>query len=225
MNASSTVASDSPSAVHDPLTLRTLVDVFADDRQALGGWLRTIRDERAEDVARRSYWHPNGFAKLVLQARQGYKVRLHVWPAGDGRLGETNPHGHRWNFASTILCGDGLQDTHYAESDSGMAYERYKYAGGNAAGALTHEATVHLAVCGDRTIHKGDRYDLDRTVVHTVRPLGSALIATLVVQGAPLHASALVYGSPGVDVYEPGEAISTDEVHGLISDVLTAQGS
>ena len=220
-----TATTESLSAIHDPLTLRALVDVFADDRQALGGWLRTIRDERADYVARRSYWHPNGFAKLVLQTGRGYKVRLHVWPAGFGRIGETNPHGHRWNFASTILCGDGLYDTHYTESDSGMAYERYQYAGGNIAGALSHEATVHLAVSDERTIHTGLRYDLDTTVIHTVRPLGNALIATFVVQGAPLHESALVYGIPGINVDEPGKAISTEEVRQLITDVLDAQGS
>jgi hypothetical protein len=220
------VTADSLSAVTDPLTLRALVDVFADDRRALGGWLRSIRDERADDVARRSYWHPNGFAKLVLRPGRGYKVRLHVWPAGDGRLGETNPHGHRWNFASTVLCGDGLHDTHYTESkNSGMEYERYQYAGGNVAGALTHEETVHLAVCDERTIRTGQRYDLETTVVHTVRPLGNALIATFVVQGAPMHASAPVYGIPGVNVDEPGQPISVDEVRELISDVLAAQGS
>lgn len=225
MTTSPTATRESLSAVHDLLTLRALVDVFADDQQALGGWLRTIRDGRADDVARRSYWHPNGFAKLVLQAGRGYKVRMHVWPAGDDRLGETNPHGHRWNFASTVLCGDGLRDTHYTESPSGMTYERYQYAGGNVAGALTHEKTVHLAMSGERTIHTGERYDLDTTVVHTVRPLGSALIATFVVQGTPLHTSALVYGIPGVNVDEPGQAISAGEVRGLISDVLAAQGS
>jgi hypothetical protein len=225
LTTSSTATRESLPAVHDLLTLRALVDVFADDRRARGGWLRTIRDERADDVARRSYWHPNGFAKLVLQAGRGYKVRMHVWPPGNQRLGETNPHAHRWNFASTVLCGDGLLDTHYTESTSGVAYERYQYAGGNVAGALRHERTVHLTVSGERTIHTGERYDLHTRVVHTVRPIGDALIATFVVQGTPLHKSAVVYGIPGIDVDEPGHAISVDEVRDLISDVVTAQGS
>lgn len=204
--------------------LPRLVDVFADDRRAFGGWLRSICDDRASDVARRSYWHPNGFAKLVLQAGKDYKVRLHVWPAGDHRLGESNPHGHRWNFTSTVLCGDGLHDIHYREADSGVTYERYQYAGGNVAGALTHVGTITLAKSGDRTIRAGDRYELDTSVVHTVQPLGNALVATLVVQGATLLTSAPVYGIPGVNVDEPGQAITADEVRELIRDVLAALG-
>ena len=225
MTTSPTATHESSTAVQVPIALRTLVDVFADDRRAFASWLRTIRDERASEVAMRSYWHFNGFAKLVLQTGQGYKVRLHVWPPGDDRLGENNPHSHRWNFASTVLCGEGLHDIHYREAKSGPTYERYQYTGGNVAGALTHEATVHLAQHSERNIRAGERYDLDTTVVHTVRPLGSALIATFVVQGAPLHASAAVYGIPGVNVDEPGLAISADEVRSLISQVLDTQGS
>jgi hypothetical protein len=213
------------SSAHDPWKLPRLVDVFADDLRAFGSWLRTIRDDRAAEVARRSYWHFNGFAKLVLQAGKDYKVRLHVWPAGEHRLGENNPHGHRWNFASTVLCGDGLHDTHYVEADSGVTYERYQYTGGNVAGALTHVGTVQLATSGVRTIRAGDRYDLDTSVIHTVRPLGTALVATLVCQGAACVASTPVYGIPGVDVDEPGRAISADEVRGLICDVLAALDS
>jgi hypothetical protein len=225
LTLSSTAATSSSSAVHQPASPRALVDVFADNRRAFGGWLRTIRDERAPEVARSSYWHFNGFAKLVLQSGPDYKVRLHVWPAGDDRLGENNPHSHRWNFASTVLCGEGLHDIHYVEADSGVTYERYLYAGGNVAGALTHEDTVRLTESSDRTIRAGDRYEMDTSVVHTVRPLGKSLVATLVVQSAALQASALVYGIPGVDVDQPGQPISVDEVRGLISDVLTAQGS
>lgn len=222
---SPTVTPTSLSSVHGPTALRGIVDYLTDDRQVVNGWLRTIHDERADDVARRSYWHPNGFAKLVLQARRDYKVRLHVWPAGDCRRGDTNPHGHRWNFASTVLCGDGLHEIHYVEACSGDAYERYRYAGGNVAGALTHEGNVRLVKREERDVHAGDRYELDTRVVHTVHPLGNTLVATLVVQSAPLHASARVYGIPGVNVDEPGQAISVEEVRELITDVLDAQGS
>jgi hypothetical protein len=204
------------------MLLRTL-DILADDRQAFDGWLLSFDDPtRARDVAQRSYWHPNRFAKLVLQAGREHKVRLHVWPAGSHRLGESNPHGHRWNFASTVLCGEGLQDTHFVEAESGIEYDRYQYTGGNAAGAVTKTGSVRLAKRKSRIRDGGDRYVLDTSVVHTVQPLGTSLIATLVVQGASLLGSTPVYGIPGVAVDEPGRSISADEVRELISGVVAA---
>lgn len=223
MTPSSTVTPVASPALDDAPTLLRTLDILTGDRQAFGGWLRTFDDPaRAVDVARRSYWHPNGFAKLVLKTGADHKVRLHVWPAGSHRLGESNPHGHRWNFASQVLCGDGLKDTHYTETENGVLYERYRYAGGNAADAVTHVATVRLAESNSWTRANGDRYMLDTSVVHTVQPLGTALIATLVIQGAALHDATPVYGAPGVDVDEPGRAISGPEVHELICDVLAA---
>lgn len=216
-------APGAPPTEYDEPRLRRALEARAGDQRALSDWLRTFDDPaRCADVARRSYWHFNGFAKLVLTVNPDHKVRLHVWPPGDDRRGESNPHGHRWNFASTVLCGDGLQDTHYVESDSGDPFVRYRYVGGNTAGALTHVGDVRLTQCDKRVICVGERYTVDTSVVHTVAPLGSSLIATLVVQGPPRQATAVVYGVPGVDVDEPGRPISADEVLELIRAVLGA---
>ena len=53
-------------------------------------------------IAARSYWHGNGFLKVVL-LDQGYKLRLHIWFAGTAC--EENIHSHRWGFASHVLTG------------------------------------------------------------------------------------------------------------------------
>jgi hypothetical protein len=217
-----TAISAAPPADEEPSLTETLRRLTG-DRHALVEWLRGFDDpERCAEVARRSYWHFNGFAKLVLEVNPGHKVRLHVWPAGRGRLGESNPHGHRWNFVSMVLCGEGLHDTHYVESASGVPFGRYQYVGGNAAGALTHVGNVHLTERDKRTVCRHERYAVDTSVVHTVQPLGESLLATLVVQSPPRLASAVVYGKPGVDVDEPGRAISADEVRDLIRRVLDA---
>jgi hypothetical protein len=222
LTLSSTVAPGVPPVVDEASMLRRALEIFAHDRLALTGWLRSFDEaERALDVACRSYWHPNGFAKLVLQAGEDHKVRLHVWPTGANRRGESNPHGHRWNFASIVLCGDGLRDVHYTEAEEGDKYERYQYAGGN--GVPDREDTVCLAAGETHVRGVGVRYALDTSVVHTVHPLGTALIATLVLQGAPRLDYAPVYGLIGDDVDEPGRAITADEVRGLIRDVLDAQ--
>lgn len=53
-------------------------------------------------IAKRSYWHGNGFLKIVL-LDQGYKLRLHIWC--NGVVCEENIHSHRWGFASHVLQG------------------------------------------------------------------------------------------------------------------------
>src|SRR5438552_2883438 len=86
------------------VTTSPRLEPLAGNRNALAAWLAGFDDpDRAEPVARCSYWHHNGFAKLVLRIADDHRVRLHVWPAGENRLGESNPHGHRWNFASTVV--------------------------------------------------------------------------------------------------------------------------
>lgn len=55
-----------------------------------------------KQIAARSYWHGNGFLKVVL-LDQGYKLRLHIWFSGTSC--EENIHSHRWGFVSHVLTG------------------------------------------------------------------------------------------------------------------------
>ncbi len=83
--------------------------------------------ELLASIAARSYWHGNGFLKIVLLDK-GYKLRLHIWFAGTPC--EENIHSHRWGFASHVLTGtlkselwadaanDGVQSDMYALSSS-----------------------------------------------------------------------------------------------------------
>ena len=52
------------------------------------------------EISQRSYQHGNGFLKVVL-LNHGYKLRLHIWFAGQPC--EENIHDHRWSFSSLIL--------------------------------------------------------------------------------------------------------------------------
>jgi hypothetical protein len=213
--------SESTDAESDiPALTRTLA-TLADDRPALTDWLASFDTAaRADLVARRSYWHHNGFAKLVLDAGAAHKLRLHVWPAGENRLGESNPHGHRWNFTSTVLAGDGLSSTEYEESESGPRYVRYHYVGSASGGVLTPVGNIRLAERDIRVVRRGERYVLDTSAVHTVVPLGDSLVATLVVQGLARLDQAPVYCAPGLPVDGPVRAITPAEVRELVRGVL-----
>lgn len=213
-----TVAPAAPLSIEAEMTKlhEALVD-FADDPHKLADHLRTFDDpEQAAMIARRSYWHPNGFAKLVLHTGPQYKVRLHVWPAGTHRLGENKPHGHRWNFASMVLCGDGLLDVSYRESDKGLSYLLHDYGDDT----LTPVRKVVLAECDRHEIRPHQVRTVDTSIVHTVQPLGRSLVATLVVQGIPRWSTTPVYCPPDIRVDEPVEPISGSDVLQLIRDVL-----
>lgn len=55
--------------------------------------------------------HPIGFRKYILFSFFGYRLRLHVWPTGQGT---ESRHNHRWWFVSMPLIGR-FDDTRYRE--------------------------------------------------------------------------------------------------------------
>jgi hypothetical protein len=187
-----------PSALaHDPLSglpdhfyrqhaalaaLHSKARELRDDPRVLRSSLELLRSDRAmlKAVARRSYQHANGFAKIVLHEGGGYRVRLHVWQPKPPDYGaDTNPHGHRWEFASWIVVGV-LREEIFAEAASGRRHRRFAYHG-----------TPDLHPAGEaalrrmRTIERraGDVYGRGRGVVHTVSPAMTDLVVTLVLQG------------------------------------------
>jgi hypothetical protein len=203
--------------------LSRILATLVTEHRALLDWLTGFDDPaQAEWVARRSYWHQNGFAKLVLRAADDHKVRLHVWPAGENRLGETNPHGHRWSFASTVLAGEGLATVNYAEAATGRPYVRYRYVGDNGEGALTPVGNTCLVQIDEAEVRTRERYVVDTSEVHTVAPLGTSLVATLLTQGRATVEAAPVYCAPGVPVDGPVREIAPEQVRGLIRDVRAA---
>ncbi|HEX3650045.1 MAG TPA: hypothetical protein VHV49_16575 [Pseudonocardiaceae bacterium] len=190
----------------------------------LASWLDELRNDEAavRTVAERSYWHPNGFAKLVLHTEPDHRLRLHVWPAGDGRLGESNPHSHRWPFASTVVTGGGLHMVEYTESATrGRRYDRYRY-GADPADRAALLADGDARLTRVRSLHNrpGGVYSCDTDVVHTVAPIGAALTATVVVQGPQRTPSTVVYRWPGLGDDQPNGVLTEADVLSLTGAVL-----
>jgi hypothetical protein len=132
-----------------------LVRQLRDQRDQLVGTLTEILGSPSwqEAIAGRSYWHPNGFAKLVLadDPRAG-QVRLHVWPdLPDG----DDIHGHAWAYESIVLAGE-LTERLYRESASceGRDMWRHRYRGiGQRHFAFVDPTPVRLAEHGGRRVH------------------------------------------------------------------------
>lgn len=178
--------------------LLTTAERLAADPSAVASMLALIRASPTTlvEVGGRAVWHPNGFAKIVLYRDdgRGLAVRLHVWPEGGARRADSHPHSHRWEFASALLVGPGLRITEFAECAAGDPYERCSYSGsGPHADGLAATGRIGLRRTGETVWVAGAAYPCATSVVHTVEPLGHALMATLVLQGPRRSASTVVY--------------------------------
>jgi len=181
-------------------------------------------DSLAAEVAARSYWHPNGFAKLVLHTSAEYRIRLHVWPSGSEEIstGESNPHSHRWEFSSTVIAGGGLHMVEYTEdSHRGKPYDRYRYGSDPAnPAALRHDGEVRLFKVRSPHVTRGQVYSCDTSVVHTVRPIEAGLTATVVIQGPHQAQSTVVYCKPGQSDDQPNGELTESDFRLLAKSVL-----
>lgn len=175
----------------------------------------------------RSYWHPNGFAKLTLHIfpETGFRIRLHIWPAVPGEpLGESNPHSHRWDFASTVLTGTGMHMVEYAESTTtGRPYNRFRYGEDPSNPALLRaDGSVRLERIATPHVWRGGVYTCDTAVVHTVVPVDNGLTATVVVQGPHRTPSTVVYCEPGLGADQPNRPLSESDFRLLVKEVVTS---
>lgn len=146
-----------------------------------------------EAIAARSYWHPNGFVKLVLTAdpRAG-QLRLHIWPEPPTT---DDIHGHAWSYESIVLTGE-LTEVVYRESrpGEGQPMWRHSYGGiGQRRFALLDPTPVYLAQASGPFVHApGDESGGSRSHIH--RFIASRTpAATMLRVGPVLATSSAVY--------------------------------
>jgi hypothetical protein len=204
------------------------LELLLRDRSALVDWLRSLVDdpERLSAVVAASYWHANGFAKLVLHDTPEFRIRLHVWPAGKNRRGEPDPHSHRWDFASTVLTGDGLdivesEELRERRTPADLACTRYVYDGFEMVEDDDQLKDVFLHEIHKFVVRQGNRYTTETATIHTVAPKGNDLVATLLVQGPHVSDATAVYGTDLESlVNQPGRLIDAADVRELILAVV-----
>jgi len=204
------------------------------DPDLVAGLLREIISDRrlAADVSRRSYWHSNGFAKLVVHVSDepDFRLRLHVWPA-DGRhgAGYENVHNHRWPFASIVL-GGAIRVEHFQEVDDfaqpgTLVCNRlvYEAAAPGRVGGMRLEGRRALRRVGTPVYPAGTVYFCDTGTLHTVTRAPGGTAATLMLAGAATGNDALVYQDIQREpLTDTDRAIGRDEVRKLAGEALTA---
>lgn len=137
--------------------------------------------ELLQSVSARSYQHGNGFLKVVLLDR-GYKLRLHIWFAGQAC--EENIHDHRWSFASHILTGtlrsEIWRDVNPCQASNFAADEfEYHAAGAGQAAYKVQKGQCRLVREAEVAYHAGQSYVMPEETLHRIINLGDALVATI----------------------------------------------
>lgn len=185
------------------------------------GRSRSAQDE----IADRSYWHPNGFIKLVLDERPRWgQVRLHIWPETSD---DDDVHSHAWNYASVVI-GGALGDVGYRETpwEDGVTVWRHTY--GQTAHrrfALAEPVPVRIARKVDREWTTGDRAGGSPDYIHRFFAV-RAPAATMLRVGPIARRYSHVYRFDPVprQAVEPRPTTRADVVDwlGLVADMAAA---
>lgn len=153
-------------------------------------------DEALSRVADRSYSHPLGYEKIVLEhGADGARVRFHLWGKAESRS-YSDIHDHYWDFRSLILFGAiTFREYEVARQPRGP-YSRYRMRPiGNGAHVLCYEGLASLRQMRELCVCEGDQYELGDTVLHSAQCHGPTL--TLVLQGPPKEKENTVFKAGG----------------------------
>ena len=128
-------------------------------------------------ISARSYQHGNGFLKVVLLDR-GYKLRLHIWFAG--QTCEENIHDHRWSFSSLILAG-ALKSEIWTDHAEGQVFQEYEYHAATAVKPAfkTDIGSQSLQLDHVQVNTVGDHYVMPKGKLHRIINPGHQLVATM----------------------------------------------
>ena len=188
----------------------------------LRGFLAALLNDEAclHDVAARSYQHGNGFLKVVLLDR-GYKLRLHIWFAGQSC--EENIHDHRWSFSSLILAGQ-LSSEVWKDDAQGTLFQEFEYhAAAKSRAAFKQDmGQNHLSLDHVRVNKAGESYVMPKGQLHRIVNHGEQLVATIMCS-APTEqgTTRLIPMHDGIDPNIQPPKISPQQLRAALAQFLT----
>lgn len=154
-------------------------------------FLRELLAEQLDRLRRNSepemdtFWHPNGFAKIILAtASSGEQARVHYWAGGAGDDGDL--HNHRWPYSSWVVRGRFVQTIYEASASGEMIFAHYTWADGCVGGPRDGSSVkVALGEVSREVLAHGATYSLREGVVHRFSPMEAGL--TVAIQGAAMR--------------------------------------
>lgn len=169
-------------------------------RQDLADFLQSLMldEESLNQLAQRSYYHPNGFLKLQLVVRDGVKVRLHYW-SKDLNSAEENVHNHRWRLASKVMHGklrselfspvetQGQVNTDLDFEQEQLTLRMYRKNLGDHAAQGEVYGDYAVQKTNEIIRNQGAVYAMDTNELHRIVHHQGQATMTLMVQSTPLY--------------------------------------
>jgi hypothetical protein len=154
---------------------------------------------RQDAVAAHSYWHPNGYLKVVVAGGTGTRqLRLHAWASTET---DDDVHDHAWSYASVVLAGM-VHEVVYGETEPGAGTrlwrQRYEPAGPGRF-VLGGPDEVSLAVVSQHDRGPGERSGGDAARIHRFFAAEAPAVTLLSVEPAIRRYSHVYRRSPAPD--------------------------
>jgi hypothetical protein len=179
----------------------------------------------AEDSVR----HKNGFLKLRLRRCSGFAEgdRVHIWSEEHSKV-QGDIHNHRWDFASTVICGGYSHET-FETDRLGEVWCEHAYKPEDMFNyRLAPTGRARLRLVESRSVRTGDVLSMTSSEMHRVTASGK-FTATFFQTSSEVVPSTRVFkeldfeGSPQVErglAYEPVSVRELAESLARLNDAL-----
>ncbi|GAA4829366.1 hypothetical protein [Algivirga pacifica] len=158
----------------------------------------SVSQDYLNKVLKRSYYHKNGFDKLVLLQGENFKLRLHVFHPADRSTAMENIHDHRWHFASSILYGQFGMEL-FQEQEGGeeqrFAYTYHPALDKKDSYSVEERGKVQLGCIANHTLVAGMQYFLHREALHKITSMGKEGCVTLMLTAAGQKPTCKLYAA------------------------------
>lgn len=189
-------------------------------------------DDWLEAIAKRSYYHVNGFDKLILLQEDNYSLRVHIWWKKNRKKTREDVHNHRWDFISGVLVGTSVQELFSLsskEEEGAFEVSHYRYTPQRTHKNLRYQmknlGSVFLCKQGKKRISHGQVYALKRSELHRVICDYKETTATLVFYTAPYGEGSDVYSNHMTGKKGAVKKISKEEVKEKLKKLLKLYNS
>lgn len=148
-----------------------------------------------DGVISKSYYHKNGFDKVVLFEGKNFKVRVHNFHPSTTSKAMEHVHDHRWAFASTILRGS-FESEFFAETPSGdEGLISYRYFSDKSKGSFSVQrlGNARLARISTVKYEQGDTYLLGTDELHRICRVSSEGATSVIITGKARRETCKLY--------------------------------
>lgn len=168
----------------------TLINQSLSQPNTLSLLIRRVIDSPVnfERMLDQSYYHENGFHKIVLLSGKNFKLRLHHFGVS-AKLPMENIHNHRWAFVSTILCGtlemDMFEQSKHIIDENKLIH--YVYNSDKTTGAYSTDKIGMLSLnkIESRFYEAGETYLMLPEELHRIKNQEGQESLTLILTGKP----------------------------------------